>query len=99
MTQDRTNDIDFLKTVTEAHSLLDSESKPPFTQGLCLPFPIRADFDAQLIIPVDMTHAEASRLSAFVFTLAAPDGKHCVHGINIVNGRCLLCTPKASVQK
>jgi hypothetical protein len=38
---------------------------------LALPFPIRADFTAQLLLPRDLTVEEARRLGAFVLTLAA----------------------------
>lgn len=45
------------------------------TQGdmLCLPFPIRGRTLAQIVVPRDMTRAEAERLCAFVMSLAAVD--------------------------
>lgn len=39
--------------------------------GLSLDFPLRKDFLAQVVVPRDMTSAEANRLSAFVKTLAS----------------------------
>lgn len=41
------------------------------TQRLVFPFPVRPNFMAQLVIPRDMTKAEADRLCAFVMSLAA----------------------------
>lgn len=45
--------------------------------SLALPFPMRHGFLAQIVIPRDMTKAEASRLCAFIQTLAhdTPLGK------------------------
>lgn len=39
--------------------------------GLPLPFPLRPDFVAQLVVPRDLTTAEAKRLGAFLLTLAS----------------------------
>lgn len=39
--------------------------------SLCLPFPLRPGFLAQIVIPRDMTEAEANRLCEFVHSLAA----------------------------
>ncbi len=36
-------------------------------------FPLRVDFIAQIVIPVDLTQSEAARLSAFLKTLAKPE--------------------------
>lgn len=40
--------------------------------ALCMPFPIRSHFMAQIVVPRDMTAAEAERLCVFVRTLAEP---------------------------
>lgn len=40
--------------------------------SLVLPFPLRPDFAAQIILPRDMTKAEADRLCAFIQALALP---------------------------
>lgn len=40
--------------------------------SLCLPFPLRPDYEVQIVIPRDMTKAEAERLCAFIMALAAP---------------------------
>lgn len=39
--------------------------------ALVMPFPMRQNFNAQIIIPKDMTHEEAIRLCAFVMSLAS----------------------------
>ncbi|HUN74374.1 MAG TPA: hypothetical protein VMU40_07660 [Steroidobacteraceae bacterium] len=47
---------------------------PPFVAavaGLTLSYPLRADFLAQVVVPRDMTSAEARRLASFIMTLAA----------------------------
>lgn len=41
--------------------------------NLALPFPLRPGYLAQVVIPRDMTKAEASRLCAFIQTLATAD--------------------------
>lgn len=41
--------------------------------SVCLPFPIRPDFLAQIVIPRDLSQVEADRLCAFVKVLALPD--------------------------
>lgn len=41
---------------------------PPAT--LALPFPLRPGYLAQVVIPRDLTKAEADRLCAFVMSLA-----------------------------
>jgi hypothetical protein len=41
------------------------------TSGLSIPFPIRPEFLAQVVIPRDITVDEARRLGAFILTLAA----------------------------
>ena len=38
--------------------------------GLAMPFPLRSDFLAQIVIPRNMSSDEARRLSAFILTLA-----------------------------
>ncbi len=43
------------------------------SNGLSMPFPLRVDFTAQVVIPVDLTQLEADRLSAFLKTLAKPE--------------------------
>lgn len=43
--------------------------------SIVLPFPLRPDFAAQIVIPRDMTPAEAERLCTFVRTLALPKDK------------------------
>lgn len=40
---------------------------------LCLDFPMRPDFLAQIVVPRHMTLAEAKRLCAFIETLVTPD--------------------------
>ena len=41
--------------------------------NLVMPFPLRDDYSAQLVIPVDMTADEAERLCKFIKSLAVPD--------------------------
>ncbi len=41
------------------------------SNGLPLSFPLRPDFLAQVVVPRDLTTAEAKRLSAFLLTLAS----------------------------
>lgn len=40
--------------------------------SLCLDFPLRPDFMAQVVVPKDMTSAEAKRLRGFLLSLAVP---------------------------
>lgn len=40
------------------------------TAGLTMPFPLRPDFRVQVVVPADLTVAEARRLGAFLLTLA-----------------------------
>jgi hypothetical protein len=49
---------------------------------LCLPFPLRPDFLAQLVVPLDMTKAEADRLSAFVASLVVPSQAQAASGVD-----------------
>lgn len=42
--------------------------------GLVYDFPLRADFMAQLVLPRDLTSAEAKRLMAFLESLVTPGG-------------------------
>lgn len=43
---------------------------PKRSQSLALPFPLRPNYLAQIVIPRDMTKMEADRLCAFVISLA-----------------------------
>jgi len=43
------------------------------TPALCLDYPLRRDFLAQLVVPQDLTELEARRLCAFIATLPIPD--------------------------
>ena len=43
------------------------------TPSVALNFPIRAGFLAQVVVPKNMTVAEAKRLCSFVESLASPD--------------------------
>jgi hypothetical protein len=45
--------------------------RPGMSNGLPLSFPLRPDFLAQVVVPRDLTVAEAKRLSAFLLTLAS----------------------------
>jgi hypothetical protein len=45
--------------------------RPGMSNGLPLSFPLRPDFLAQVVVPRDLTTAEAKRLSAFLLTLAS----------------------------
>jgi hypothetical protein len=45
------------------------------TRSICLPFPLRKGYLAQILVPMDMTKAEADRLCAFVQSLAKPEPK------------------------
>lgn len=47
-------------------------------KSLCMPFPLRPNFMAQVIIPRDMTKAEADRLCNLIMTLA--NSEDCDHG-------------------
>lgn len=40
--------------------------------SLCYDYPLRPDFLAQLVVPRDISRAEAKRLCAFIETLAIP---------------------------
>ena len=42
-------------------------------EHICLPFPIRPDFLAQIVAPINMTKDEANRLCVFVMCLAQPE--------------------------
>ena len=42
------------------------------TQGLCLEYPLREDFVAQLVIPRQLTEVDIDRLKAFIETLRPP---------------------------
>lgn len=62
-------------------SSADSSDSPPPTKpvtgmatdtSLAMPFPLRAGFLAQIVIPRDLTKDEAVRLCAFIHTLALP---------------------------
>lgn len=46
------------------------EDLPAPASGLAMPYPLRSDFLAQVILPRDLTVDEARRLSAFIMTLA-----------------------------
>jgi hypothetical protein len=48
-----------------------AQEMPAVSAGLSLPFPIRPDFRAQIVIPQDLTVDEARRMGAFILTLAA----------------------------
>lgn len=39
-------------------------------KSLCLPFPLRPGYEAQIVIPRDLTRSEADRLCVFVMSLA-----------------------------
>lgn len=58
---------------TSAISSFETQGReaPPVAAGLSLPYPIRSDFLAQVVIPRDLTMEEAKRLGAFLLTLAA----------------------------
>jgi len=43
------------------------------TPDLCLDYPLRRNFNAQLVLPRDLTELEAKRLCAFVMTLVGPE--------------------------
>lgn len=49
---------------------MQGREAPPVSAGLSLPYPIRTDFLAQVVIPRDLTVEEAKRLGAFLLTLA-----------------------------
>lgn len=46
-------------------------AEPQPATGLTIPYPLRADFLAQVVIPRDLKRDEARRLSAFITTLAS----------------------------
>lgn len=46
---------------------------PVAVRWLELPFPLRPDFTATLIIPRDLTSAEAERIAAFINALTLPN--------------------------
>jgi len=43
------------------------------TKSLCFDFPLRQDYLAQIVIPIDMTFIEAKRLCAFIESLTMPN--------------------------
>jgi hypothetical protein len=47
-----------------------AESVSATAGGLAMPFPLRSDFLAQIVIPRNLSTDEARRLSAFILTLA-----------------------------
>ena len=47
--------------------------------SLCMPFPIRSGFTAQVVIPRDMTKAESERLCAFIMALAVSTSSEVRH--------------------
>jgi hypothetical protein len=73
------------KVISEATDLTAAEQSPPpaapprmetfiaTESNLALPFPLRAGYLAQIVIPRDMTKAEAARLCAFIQTLAVAE--------------------------
>jgi hypothetical protein len=40
------------------------------TQSLCLPFPLRYDYVAQIVVPRNLNAEEAEKLCVFIRTLA-----------------------------
>jgi hypothetical protein len=48
---------------------------PRFDRPQAYPFPLRAGYMAQVVLPRDMTKKEAERLCAFVMSLAKPEAK------------------------
>lgn len=42
------------------------------TTNLVLPFPLRPGYNAQIVVPINMTKEEADRLCAFVMSLVNP---------------------------
>ncbi len=40
---------------------------------LTLSYPLRRDFMAQIVVPIDLTVQEAERLKAFLLSLAIPE--------------------------
>ena len=48
----------------------EREAVPP---RLCMSYPLRPDYVAQVVVPRDMTTEEAQRLCAFVQALVMPD--------------------------
>lgn len=45
------------------------------TRGRCYQFPLRPDYDAQVVLPTNLTRDEALRLRDFLMALAAPSGR------------------------
>lgn len=43
------------------------------TRGLVYDIPLRPNFNVQLVLPYDLTTAEAAKLAAMLTTLVAPD--------------------------
>lgn len=68
------NDQPFPPSLPPSPAHVIASDKPVQGQAtdssLALPFPMRQGFLAQIVIPRDMTKAEASRLCAFIQTLA-----------------------------
>jgi hypothetical protein len=54
--------------------------------SFCLPFPLRPDYMAHIIIPRDMTEREAERLCEFIMTLPIPDQKDALRAEGSGNG-------------
>jgi hypothetical protein len=46
---------------------------PATTTSICNDFPLRPGYLAQVVIPRDMTQAEAARLAEFIKSMALPD--------------------------
>jgi hypothetical protein len=58
------------QTKTSIDEVRQSENAGAATGGLAMPFPLRSDFLAQIVIPRNLSTDEARRLSAFILTLA-----------------------------
>lgn len=60
--------------IMNPEGLLSAETKPNGIPALCLDYPLRPQFLAQLVVPRDMNTAEAKRLCAFIETLVTKRG-------------------------
>ena len=67
--QDRTGSKGTRTRSNPSHQGLQTSAMP--RGSIALSFPMRPEFDAQIVIPRDMTAEEARRLSAFLATLAS----------------------------
>ena len=51
------------------------DKQPDLSGSICHQFPLRANYLAQVVLPLNLSKAEADRLCAFVMSLSHPRQK------------------------